>query len=263
MKRQIFAMTILSLAVFIFPEYSLMGWDVIPPRSSITQETWEAVYPYLLPETDELKFQLDEIFSQYRVTLNSETLSESGFTNVKPRKYSRIVVTKHPKVPGFVFKIYLDDQGTKSDDIALYFLIRRVQGALTIQNYIDEHDLHENFKVPKKWLYLLPDTPMSKKKYSYKNFIVVEEDMYIMDKESNKKTWKSSKVTEKTLLGLYRILKDIGLMDCTRIENIPFSEDGKITFIDTEMFGYYDVPLKRIKKVLSPNMRSFWSRLIH
>jgi hypothetical protein len=253
----------LSFALTMFHESSIFGWDIQSPRSSISQETWESVYPYLLSEYDELKFKLDEIFNESRVTLNSRTLSDAGFTNVKPRKFSRIVVARHPQFPEYVFKIYLDEQGHKSDEAALYLLIRRVQGALAVQNCIDKHELHANFKVPKKRLYLLPETPMKKKRHSNKQFIIVEEDMNILDKDSNKKAWKSSKITEQSLLGLYYILSEVGLVDCCRIENIPFSEDGKITFIDTEMFGFNSVPARNLKKVLPSNMRRFWSSLYH
>lgn len=256
---------IISFFLFLAVHTSLTGaYPIHSPSKDISEESWQAVYPYLLPDDFEIKGKLDEIFSHGRVILNSSSLLKAGFTTSKTRSFSRIVVTKHPDFPGYVFKIYLDDESYKSNEVAQRFFLRRIKGALTIQNVIDKNNLQDLFKVPKKWIYVLPDAIKAKKKYSYKSFILVAEDMHILSKEENKKAWKSSQVNKNTLIGLHHILKDAGLLDCTHIDNIPFSKDGKITFIDTEVYGVEEsrVPFKRLKKALSSKMRHFWYDLI-
>lgn len=240
------------------------AYPIHSPSKDIKEESWRTVYPYLLPDDFEIKGKLDEIFSHGRVILNSSSLLKAGFTTSKTREFSRIVVTKHPELPGYVFKIYLDDESYKSNDVAQRYFLRRIKGALAVQKVIDENNLSDLFKVPKKWIYVLPDAIKAKKKYSYKSFILVAEDMQIVSKDENKKAWKSSQVNKNTLIGLHIILKDAGLLDCTHIDNIPFSKDGKITFIDTEVYGVDSdrVPLRRLKSALSSKMRHFWYDLI-
>ncbi len=256
---------IISFILFLAVHTSLSGvYPVHSPSKDISEESWQAVYPYLLPDDFVIKGKLDEIFSHGRVTLNSSSLLKAGFTTSKTRSFSRIVVTKHPDIPGYVFKIYLDDEDYKPKDVAQRYFLKRIKGALAIQKIIDENNLQDLFKVPKKWIYVLPDAVKAKKKYSYKSFILVAEDMHLLSADENKKAWKSSQVDKNTLVGLYLILKDAGLLDCTHIDNIPFSKDGKITFIDTEVSGVEKerVPFKRLKKSLSTKMRHFWYDLI-
>ncbi len=232
------------------------------PREGITQSSWEKIVPFLVPEDSILKEKLDAIFENNRPSLKPSTLESAGFTTGKPREFSRVVVTKHKDLPGYVFKIYLDSDKYKPDERAQFFFTKRVYAAEAIRKKIEENDLQAYFKVPKKWFYLLPESKKSSHKYSYKNFILVEEDMNILDKKANKRAWKSSKVTEQVLHGLHAIIKDVGLADCIKIDNIPFSEDGKVAFIDTEAYGYSNVKFKRLKKSIPHKMRSFWRDLI-
>lgn len=230
--------------------------DFICPR------VLERASPFLLPDDSEIKAKLDRIFGQSRVTLNSKTMEKAGFSTGKRQKYSRIVVAKHKDLPGYIFKIYLDNDKYKPNAKAQNYFIKRASGALAIQNCIEDNNLGHLFKVPRKWIYILPNTPKPKKNYSFKTFVLVEDDMKILDAHENKRAWKSSKVTKETLHGLYNILSTVGLIDCTKIDNIPFSRDGKIAFVDTEAHGYFPVNYKRLKKWLSHSMKNFWSDLI-
>ena len=259
MQRLNLTRIITSLTLILSLQGSLAAtYPVEPPRAGITTEFWNKLYPYLLPEDSEIMDTLNDIFGKSRVTLNKESMEKAGFSTGKAQEWSRIVVTKHPALPGYVFKIYLDDQDAKPDPRAQFFFEKRARGARLIQSYIDKHNLSHLFKVPKKWVYMLPETKLPKKKYSFKNFILVEEDMQILSKDENKLAWKSSQVTEDTLVALFHLLKDLGLLDCSKIDNIPFSIDGKIAFIDTETSGMDWVPYKRLKKSLSPKMKRVW-----
>lgn len=232
------------------------------PRGNISEEEWQKAYPFLLPEDFEIKHKLDEIFSRStRVTFNSHSLTKAGFTTGNEQKYSLVVVTRHKELPGYIFKLYLDNEKYKSEDRARYLLTKRALGASLIKNYIDEHDLSHIFQVPKKWIYLLPEVEKPLKKYSYKNFIIVEEEMDILEKNANKRAWKE-KVTKEILLNLYQMVKEIGLVDCMKIDNIPFATNGKVSFVDTEaMTTSRPVTYKRLKKSLSHDKKEFWHSL--
>ena len=127
------------------------------PRSDIPEDDWQKAYPFLMREDFEIKHQLDAIFDSGRVTLNSHSLKKAGFTTGDHQKYSLIVVTRHKSFPGYIFKLYLDDEKYKPEGRARYLLTRRALGASLIQRFIDEHDLSHIFQVPKKWIYLLPE----------------------------------------------------------------------------------------------------------
>lgn len=228
---------------------------------ALSKDILKEVSPYLLPSSSEVKQQLDEIFKKSRVILNIKTLKEAGFINAKPRKFTRIIVTAHQDLPGYIFKIYLDAQRHKSDETESVIFLKRVKGALAIAKFIEENELDHLFKVPKKWIYLLPQHPAPPKEFAYKNFILVVEDMHLLSHAENKKMWSSSNVTAEILIGLHSILQEIGLRDCAKIDNIPFSEDGKIAFIDTQSFGFKSVPFKRLKKMLSSEMQDLWDDL--
>lgn len=256
--------------VLIFENCSLTAHSekylLTPPKEEISESFWLEIFPHLLPEELEIKQQLDDLFGTGSVILNPKTLKAAGFTKNTKRDFSLLVVTKHPNFPGYVFKIYLDDETKKPDEKAQSFFLRRINGALAIQEYIDVNDLGMFFKVPRKWIYPLPVNAVGRninsKKYAYKNFILVEEDMDILDEKANIKAWRSSLVTKDFLRGLDGILNDVGLIDCTKLDNIPFCIDGKVAFIDTESFGHRNIPCKRLTNFLPDHLRSFWKKLI-
>ena len=102
---------------------------------------------------------------------------------------------------------------------------------------IAAHHYESIFKVPKKWIYLLPDEPSPPHHYLRKVFILVEEDMDLYDDKTNEKRWGSRWVTEDLLEALFTLTTELGLADCTKPKNCPFSMDGKVAFIDTQTFN--------------------------
>jgi hypothetical protein len=67
----------------------------------VTAEVWGSVSPYFLPDNHPIKNQLDHIFTRARVTPNSKSLENAGFLNTTPGKYSNVIVTTHPTLPGY------------------------------------------------------------------------------------------------------------------------------------------------------------------
>lgn len=217
--------------------------------------------PYLLPADHHLKPLLDSIFTRSRAILNCKTLKEAGFTNCKPREFTHIIVTTHPEVPGCVFKLFLDSQIHHKHQSEAKNWIRRAKGAELIAKIIEDHGLHPFFKVPKKWIYVLPEHPFPPEGYNERESILVEEDMEILPKEANLKKWKSSDVSHELLSCLYLIVREGGLWDCLKPSNIPFSVDGKVAFVDTEEFGESKIKYKKLKSFLSVENQEFWMEL--
>ena len=126
---------------------------------------------------------------------------------------------------------------------------------------IKENGWQNIFKVPHKWIYALPEFPKSPEHYLQKNFILVEEDMDLCPHEENKIAWSSSKVDKHILRNLFILIDEIGLLDCTKIHNIPFSNDGRIAFIDTQTYHKWPIDYSYLTSYLSPDMKPYWKKI--
>lgn len=219
------------------------------------------VAPYLIPPNHPVKPLLDAIFGHSRATLNLDTLTDAGFLPTKPRAFTSIIVTKHPAVPGFVFKLYLDAQRYHKNQPEHYFWMLRIQGVQKIEEIIAAYGLSNEFKCPKKWIYPLPKYPKPPSGYIQKYYILVEEDMELLPCQDNKSLWASDAITTELLDNLFLILKEAGLSDSAKPDNIPFSIDGRIAFIDTQLFGKKHVRYKKLLPFLSEANREYWKAI--
>ena len=215
-----------------------------------------------MPENHPIKPLLDTIFSSSRATFNLGTLKEAGFNKTTPRPFTKLLVTTHPSVPGYVFKLYLDVQRFHKDKIEAFYWLLRCQGAENIRKMIVKKRLEHFFKVPRKWIYKLPKTPAPAEGYYKKSYILVEENMEIFAEKDNYALWSSNFVTCEQLHGLYDIVTELGLTDCLKPDNIPFSIDGKIAFIDTQSFDS-KVDIKTLMPFLSKTNQLHWDELIN
>lgn len=232
-----------------------------PRNPYVSEDVWDQVSPYFLPEDHPIRPILDQIFSYYRVTLSIKSMKKAGFIHPKPRKWTHLIVTKHPDLPGYIFKLHLDAQRHYKKKPEYIHWIKRIQGAHAIDKKIQKYHWEHLFKVPEKWIYPLPEEPSPPKEFIRKNFILVEEDMDIFDDKENYGKWRSDWITADKLDSIYIILEELGLHDCAKPDNIPFSKDGRISFIDTETTQEWPVLYKKLTHYLSPPMRSYWKHL--
>jgi hypothetical protein len=226
----------------------------------VTNEVWDQVKPYLLPENHPIRPQLDELFRSQRAILSEKSMEKAGFTNPSPRKWTHLIVTKHPDFPGYIFKLYLDAQRYHNDKPEYVHWIERASGAQAIQHLIEENGWQSEFKTPKKWIYPLPDAPSPPKEFIRKNFIIVEEDMEILSHKDNYSRWKTAQNKDK-LLKLYTICETLGVHD-SKPDNMPFSHDGKIAFVDTQPMFTWPVAYAKITPFLSDSLKKYWKQLI-
>jgi hypothetical protein len=211
--------------------------------------------PHLLPLDHPLKSQLDAIFSS-RVTENETTLKQAGFTIIAAMPGSFVTVARHPAVPGYVFKLYLDSELRNKDGIPnCEWLARRCIGAETIRNLIHKKKMR-HFAIPDKWLYVLPPHPT--KAPNPQPVIVVETDMQLESEEITKRAWKTY-VTPEHLDELYTIIKP-GYGTVGLVRNIPYTKNGKFAFTDTE-YPKRKNKLHRVKPYLSEEMQEYWTHL--
>jgi hypothetical protein len=231
------------------------------PSKYLSLREWNKVKKYLMPDHHPIKKKLDLMFSSARLLCNRESAEAAGFEAFPPQHNTQIIVAKHPELRGYIIKAYFDEQQYFKGKTECEHWIRRVKGARLIQNYIRTYRYDNLFKVPKKWIYLLPDEPSPPPHHLRKMFILVEEDMEIFDDITNKLRWGSEWVTKRRLYVLYKITTDLGLLDSAQPSNCPFSIDGKAAFVDTEMYHRHFVKYEKMTPYLSPAMKLYWKKI--
>ena len=53
----------------------------------------------------------------------------------------------------------------------------------------------------------------------------------------------------------------LGLKDCTKIANCPFSKDGRVAFVDTQTFNKPPVRYYKLIPYLTTKKREYWKKL--
>lgn len=228
---------------------------------NVTSEMRNRMKPFLLPEKNPLKTQLDAIFNAFRATENYETFSQAGFQTFSFRPSTYILVARHPSVPGHIFKVYLDSEARQKDKMPGWlWLTMRCEGARNVRQLIKKRKM-KYFSVPDKWLYPLPIQP-SPKSFAGpfpQPVILVVTDMNIVSDGESREAWKNV-ITPQHLDELYCILSH-GYSSTYVAENIPYTKNGKFSCIDTE-HPKRKLKYKSISRYLSTEMEQYWNKLV-
>lgn len=213
--------------------------------------------PFILPEDHPMKEALDQIRQQPNILANLDSFTEAGFV-VLLTKYAghersaKWRLAKHPLVPGYLFKVYLDSEGLDKN-IGWKKLADRCCGAANIRMLIKEKGIR-HFVVPDKWLIEMPIDPNS----NQQPVMLMVTDMRLASREACKDAWKN--VSKRQLSELYEILAN-GFSSTYLVSNICLTRDGKFACIDTEL--PVRVPkFDRVLRYLSPKMRTYWEQLV-
>ncbi len=229
----------------------------------LTDQMRSKIADYLIPLNHPIKATLDSIFSQSRVLENERTLVEAGFEIlVPPKANSFIIVARHPKVPGYLFKLNLDSETRSRKQLPHWlWLARRCAEAKKIRKIIKRNNIRY-FSVPDKWLFVPPIYPYSSA-VNPQPIIVVETDMQLVSKEESEYMWKKG-IKTKHLDELYSIIKHGygGSSVLFLVNNVPFTKNNKFAFIDTEGPQSDHLNYKFLKKYLSKEMQNYWDTLI-
>jgi hypothetical protein len=246
--------------IFLFLFFSFYSFsENFPYNPHVPIETWTVLEPYFLPFDHLLRKKLDRLFSKYRITQSLKNFEQGGFSRPKLRQPTNILVSRHLGFPHYLFKVYLDSQPAL---IEWDNWVKRIEGAQAIQECIKRHHF-KHFVVPKKWIYPLPlhPAPSEEALYQRKNFLLIVEEIAILKHEENQRAYQK-KMTSQVLDELFVILTEVGLIDSVYIDNIPFTADGKIAFIDTEHHHLQNVPYHKLMPYLNPKMQQYWKNLI-
>lgn len=206
---------------------------------------------HLLPQNHPLRGWLEETFITSKLLDSKDTLQRAGF-EILACLPEHPAVAKHPSVPGYVFKMYLNSEKKYVRDqiSSVEWLLRRCAGAKTLRKWIETQKIR-HFVVPEKWIYPLP--------YETKHpIILIATDMEIEDEQMTCHAWKTV-ACEEHLNELYSILKK-GYGSVNLNGNIPYTKSGKFAFIDTEKIQQTH-KMRKVKPYLSEHMQLYWDQL--
>lgn len=250
----------LGLALFLSLSPSLPNYPNLKKNPYLKKGLQTLIVPYLLPLNHPTQPALKEIFSVSRVTENEETLLAAGFEILSRETGSFVVVARHPKVPGYIFKLYYDSEmryrikrGKKTNCESLVY---RCISAEQIKKLIRSRKF-SHFTVPDKWIYILPLVPTSKSP-NQQPILLLETDMQLVDEKETLIAWKT-KAKKEHLNELYQILKR-GYGSTALSINVPYTKNGTFAFIDTE--NPKSCNLKSSRKYFSEEMQLYWKTLI-
>lgn len=219
----------------------------------------EKVKPYLLPSNHPAKKPLDIIFKSPNVLQDLDSLKASDFNIISLRPYSFAVITSHPKMPGYIQKLYLDSEHRKKNGKEGWeWLVQRCEGAENIRKLIKKKNL-QYFTVPDKWIYVLPKPSKSNEKTTKQLCILIVTDMELVSQEQSAEAWKYL-ITEEHLDELFVILSH-GFASSHVSWNIPYAKNGKFTCIDTE-HPKRKPNYKEVEHYLSDEMQVYWRKLV-
>ena len=185
---------------------------------------------------------LDKLFYKEPLFDSIDKLDAAGFQIVRGSSDGRVTVVGHPSVPGHLFKKFLRDV-SHSYEKQLASYERRVRGARDLKAHLEALGIH-SIVVPRKWLCQLPSRFSSGGNPEY---IVVVEKCNFLDRTQSKQHYRS--IAKDTLRNLCTIFFTFKRVDFSS-RNMPFTSEGKISFIDT---GY----LSRITEDLTFRRKNY------
>lgn len=177
---------------------------------------------YVMPADHPLQKKLCNLFNQVEFE-SRDSVKKEGFQPMR-RAHRGLMVMSHPTVEGILFKKFMDDRSSKKEELANY--IRRIDGARRLKALIEEKKL-KHIVVPEKWLYPLPEEG---------RYILVVQKIAILRNKITKK--KYGKIGKEQLKELCIVLNHLRGLDSI-IANMPFTEQHKIAFIDTERWAEF------------------------
>lgn len=217
--------------------------------------------PYAIPDSHPMKKVLDSIFKKSRATQDPQTFAAAGFVTIRIQPGSFIRVAKHPLLPGYLVKVYLDTEQRQKENIPGWmWFIYRCQGARQISDLIQEKSFRY-ITVPKKYIYILPKNPSPPRTGGYTKHpaILLVERMNIGSEIRTANAWKH-KITHRHLDELYCIFSR-GYSSTYITNNVAYCGKGIFSCIDTEKPPRkHDLP--KMGRYFNEDMRAYWNLLI-
>jgi len=174
--------------------------------------------------------RLGALFTDPTMFGSFDRFGDAGFDLVDHAPH-KIMTGAHDRARGYLFKKYDD---TKPGEKQLRNYMRRVEGAALIRAFVAERGF-SRVVAPRKWLHELPAA------FPRPHLLVVEE----VDLVSRGETERAyAHIDEDQLRELATVLYYFRGLNSTAA-NLPYTEDGKIAFVDTERW-HRDKDLRKV-----------------
>lgn len=172
---------------------------------------------------------MGELFSDGKMFGSFDRFKSAGFSLVDHAPH-KIMTGSHKHARGYLFKKYNNDKPGKKQ---LRNYMHRVEGSRLIRAFITEHGFTRVI-APRKWLYELPSSFPER-------YLVVAEKADLVSRSATEKAY--SRIGKEQMHELANILYHFRGLNSTAA-NLPYTEDGRIAFIDTERW-HHDKDLLR------------------
>jgi len=183
---------------------------------------------------------LAALFDDPKMFDSFDQFHSAGFRLIEHSE-NKIMSGSHKRARGYLFKKYKND---KPGDKQLRNYMRRIEGARLLRSFIADHGF-QHVVTPKKWLYeLSPSFP--------ERYLVIAEKLDLASRSSTESNY--DHIGKAQLRELATILYYFRGLNSTS-SNLPFTEDGKIAFIDTERWHHDKDYLHRVGARLSSARR--------
>ena len=179
---------------------------------------------------------MGELFTDPKMFNSFDRFSSAGFSLVDHSE-NKILSGSHKRVKGYLFKKYNNDKPSKKQ---LCNYMHRIEGSRLIRTFIAEHGF-SHVTAPKKWLYELP--PSFPERY-----LLVADKVDLLSRYDTEAAY--HRIGKKQMQELATILYYFRGLNSTP-SNLPFTEDGKIAFIDTERWHHDKDFLRKVGDRLS------------
>jgi len=183
---------------------------------------------------------MGELFTDPKMFESYGRFEKAGFSLVE-HSPNKILTGSHKRVRGYLFKKYNNDKPGKKQ---LRNYMHRVEGARFLRTFIAEHGF-SRVVAPKKWLYELPTAFPER-------YLVIAEKVDLVSRDATERAY--ARIGKEQAGELATILYYFRGLNSTA-QNLPYTEDGKIAFIDTERWHHEKDLLRKVGDRLSTDRR--------
>lgn len=171
------------------------------------------------------EINLDKLFYTESLFDSIDKLHEAGFQIVRGTAKDKVTVFSHPSLPGHLFKKFLRNV-SQSYNRQFASYERRVRGARDLNTHLEAFNIR-SIVVPRKWLCVLP--PRFHSNGNPEHVVIVEKCNFLYDDESRQRYRTIANDALKDLCTIFFTFRRIDFSS----NNMPFTAEGKISFIDT------------------------------
>ena len=179
---------------------------------------------------------LKDLFTEPKMFDSFDRFASAGF-HLADHSETKIMAGTHKRLKGFIVKKYNNDRSDK-EQVRNY--MHRIEGARLLRSFIAENKL-QRVVAPQKFLYELPDAFPGR-------YLVIAEKFDLMTRRDTERAY--DRLDKEQARELATILFYFRGLNST-LANLPFTDDGRIAFIDTERWHHNKDLLRKVGDRLS------------